>query len=178
MQKMTKKTPLVFYIGIALLCLVLFSTHLTTGLYARYTSEASSQDSARVAKFDVTNSVDMLTANIDLDFFNVTKLTDDFKFTVGSNSEVAVTYDVVVTMPVGMAYYDWLELKLDGNSVTTVEENVFTFSNVNVLAAGGISTGSHTLTFSIKPAYQGNPGALQDVKAGTVLITVRAEQVD
>jgi hypothetical protein len=34
------------------LCLVLISSHLTSGLYARYTTSASGSDSARVIQFN------------------------------------------------------------------------------------------------------------------------------
>ena len=37
-----------------LLCLTLFSVHLCSGLYARYTEKGATNDSARVASFDVS----------------------------------------------------------------------------------------------------------------------------
>lgn len=176
MQKMTKKTPLVFHIGIALLCLVLFSAHLTSGLYARYTSEASSQDSARVAKFDVTNSVDSQNANIDLHFYDSTKLVDEFNFTVESKSEVAVAYDVVITLPAGT--YKWLSIQLDGKEANSIENNVFIFEDVNTFLPATSVSKVHTLSFSIQSAYVGNSQGIQDIIGGKAVVTVHAEQQD
>lgn len=178
MKQQDRKAPFVFEFGLVLICAVLVSVCMMGGLLARYTTTASGSDSARVAKFDITNSVDSQAADIDLHFYDFSKLSDEFAFSVVSESEVAVTYDVVVTMPAGMDYYTWLDLRLDGAEADRVEDNVFTFSNVNVLAPGNPSTGAHTLIFSIQPAHVGNPTTLSDVENGTVLITVRAEQVD
>ena len=52
MEKLNKaKTPVVFYIGCILLCVWLISVYLIGGVYARYSTYASSEDSARVAIF-------------------------------------------------------------------------------------------------------------------------------
>lgn len=53
MRKSNTKTPLVFYVSLALLCFVLVTSHLTSGLYARYTATGAGSDSARVAKFEI-----------------------------------------------------------------------------------------------------------------------------
>ena len=53
MRKLNTRTPIAFHIGLVLFCLVLFSTYLTGGLYARYTTSASGSDSARVASFQI-----------------------------------------------------------------------------------------------------------------------------
>jgi hypothetical protein len=52
MKKSNKRAPLVFYFGVFVLCMTLFSSHMTGGLYARYTSSASGSDSARVIRFN------------------------------------------------------------------------------------------------------------------------------
>ena len=51
MTKSNSKTPLVFRIGLALLCAMILSTHLMGNLYARYSTTAVGSDRARVAKF-------------------------------------------------------------------------------------------------------------------------------
>jgi hypothetical protein len=50
-MKLTSGELLMLLAGI-LLCLVLISLHLTSGLYARYTTSASAYDSARVIRFN------------------------------------------------------------------------------------------------------------------------------
>ena len=47
----TKKPNIALCAGFILLCLTLFSMHFTSGLYARYISRDSAEDSARVIKF-------------------------------------------------------------------------------------------------------------------------------
>ena len=54
--KQLKKAPWVFRLGIVLFCMMLMTTHLTGNLYARYSTTASGSDSARVAKFSVTDT--------------------------------------------------------------------------------------------------------------------------
>ena len=54
-------------LAMILLCLTLISTHLTAGLYARYTTTDTGEDSARVAKFEITETgifVDTMVAEI------------------------------------------------------------------------------------------------------------------
>ena len=182
MQKMTKKTPLVFHIGIALLCLVLFSAHLTSGLYARYTSEASSQDSARVAKFDVASKEkNDVALSIDLDFFDPAKQSDSIEFEVSSSSEVAVEYDVVLVLPEEM-----IKLVSDGaiivkinTSVTGViddADNTITFEG-GTLLPGATPGVSYTITLEIKPnTMLANPVNISGENSAT--LRIHAEQID
>lgn len=72
-----------------LLVLVLLTTSVVSGTFAKYTTSASSYDIARVAKFDVA-----LTAN-GTTFAN-TYAKDDSTFTVDSNTVVSSTSDKVV----------------------------------------------------------------------------------
>ena len=69
--------------ALILLLLTMISVHMTSGLYARYTSTATATDTARVAKFDVTRSVEP-----------VKDKNGVFELTVTNNSEVSITYQV------------------------------------------------------------------------------------
>ena len=71
--------------ALVLLMLTLVSSHITAGLYARYTGFAESSDGARVAKFDVQSQ---LTQNDD----------GTYTLTVVNASQVAVKYGVVLNM--------------------------------------------------------------------------------
>jgi hypothetical protein len=53
--------------------MTLFSSYMTGGLYARYTSSASGSDEARVAKFDVAHSDQSFPMGVELDFFDSSK---------------------------------------------------------------------------------------------------------
>ena len=183
MQKVTQKTPLVFYAGMVLLCLVLFSAHLTSGLYARYTSTSSAGDNARVAKFDIssanTNTADV-DFNIKLDFFDPQMQTDYIEFVVSSSSEVTVSYDVILILPEGM-----VELIEDGILVISLDENVppTTVDGTNrtvIFDAGTFNAAEeqnrkHRLTFSFKKG-----SVISDTIEITKPATLRvlAEQVD
>lgn len=179
MKKLNSRTPVVFHVGLVLLCMVLFSTYLTGGLYARYVTTSSGSDSARVAKFDVVNKIQTATQSITLHFYKPEQVSDTIDFQVNSTSEVAVKYDVVVTMPAlpNGADYSWLEIKL-GEETPVANGTVFTFSNVGTFAPNDTNVHKYELTFTIKKDMQGNPPAdLEDISS-TVKITVHAEQID
>ena len=71
--------------ALILLLLTMISVHMTSGLYARYTSTATATDTARVAKFDVTRSVEP-----------VKDKNGVFELTVTNNSEVSITYQTTL----------------------------------------------------------------------------------
>ena len=184
MRQSNRRTPVVFHVGLVLFCLVLFSTYLTGGLYARYTTSASGSDSARVARFEITGGGNWTdsTENIDLDlnFFDPNKTSASLNFTISSASEVAVKYDVVITMPTlpNDCDYSWLEIKL-GDKSPSVNGNVYTFSGVGTFAPNYSGAPSeHTLTFAILQEFLGTPPARLPDVTDSVQITIRAEQID
>ena len=87
MKQLNQKTPWVFRLGVALLCVMLMTTHFTGNLYARYSTTATGSDSARVAKFDVTAEI-------------VENDDGTYTLSIQNNSEVTVSY-VVVGVVVG-----------------------------------------------------------------------------
>lgn len=177
MDKLNKKSPILLYIGLFLVAAVLISAYMVSGLYARYTTTAEGSDSARVARFDVSNNIDdSLAADIKLNFFDPEALSDQFKFTVESKSEVSLIYDVVVTLPDGS--YEWLDVTLDGKDVHSITNNVFTFENVSGFDVATNQSKVHELEFSISDAYIGNSEGISDIIDGKVIITVHVEQVD
>lgn len=109
-----------------LLCLTLFSIHLTSGLYAKYIAKGTGSDEARVAKFDV-DIVGNAADGVAVDW----KVTSDvYTINVKNNSEVAVEYQITVT-------------DLSEKGVVSVLD-----SNSGQLAANG-SAKDHTLTFTV-----------------------------
>lgn len=94
------KKNVAMYLACILLCLVLITTYMTSGLYARYTAEGIASDNARVAKFDVTDEVTEMSVPVDIvpdDYSDGTKqgqqvLTVD----VTNSSEVAAEYSLSV----------------------------------------------------------------------------------
>ncbi len=180
MKKSNKRAPLVFYFGVFVLCMTLFSSHMTGGLYARYTSSASGSDEARVAKFDVTHSDKSIPMSIELDFFDSSKKIDYVEFDVVSDSEVAVKYDVILTLPAAIPT-EWLTsglmiITLDDKAPTSVDGGKLTFSFAsNTFSAGVNTTRQHVLKFSLKP--DGMPGVSVKITDPATL-RIHVEQVD
>ena len=130
MKKSNKKTPIVFYVGILLACLTLVSIHMTSGLYARYTTSASGQDSARVARFEVTETLEVIKADGTTENTFVVGdvlrpgVSTTYTFTVKNNSEVAVSLTVQNTKytigdegKVSDTRYDELPILVSGEAV-------------------------------------------------------------
>ena len=130
-----------FYAGLIILCCFLVSTHFTGGLYAKYSTTSYGEDSARVAKFNVTNAFqDSQPVDLKLNFFDIKALSQTVNIVVNSDSEVAIKYDVIITMPEkdklgnDVSYDDWLVVTVD-DKPTTFEANVFTYSvDANTIA--------------------------------------------
>lgn len=92
MTENRKAHVIVLRAAAVLLILVMLSTSMVAGRYARYTSSASGNDSARVAKFRVTESGELKTTFI-------VKISPgksvDKTITVANDSEVAVEYEII-----------------------------------------------------------------------------------
>ena len=76
-----------------LLCLTLFSFHMSGGLYARYTTSAFGSDSARVARFDVSEDGASFSEELLMEIAPgvVTRTIH-----VVNSSEVAISYQVTI----------------------------------------------------------------------------------
>ena len=92
MGKQNTKVNIPMCAALVLLLLTMISVHLTSGLYARYTSTASGSDSARVAKFhvDSDHSEDVIVDCRSSD-------SGTYEITVENQSEVAIKYVLVIT---------------------------------------------------------------------------------
>ena len=177
----SRKSNRFLHIALLLLCAVLITAHMTSGLYAKYRSGFSSFDGARVARFDVTSGfVGSVSEKVDLNFYDPKALSDWVHIAVTSQSEVTVSYDVIVTMPALASGYEWLSVTLDSKNPTSVDSatGVYTFSNVATIAFSDHAEKQNAILFAIKNDFHGNPpSGLADI-SGQILITVRAEQLD
>lgn len=121
---------LLLRIALILLCMVAFSTSMLAGLYARYASKTSGGDAARVARFRVEAD---WPADVTVDA-SQSETEGKYLFTVDNKSEVAISYDLVITFDTLPAYVD---VVMEGGSV--VGEwvgNTVTFPLVAVLDPG------------------------------------------
>jgi hypothetical protein len=171
----------VFYFGLALLFLFSLSSYFTGGLYARYTTSVVGEDTARVARFDVSNEISTENASINLNFYDPAKLTDTVQFRVESSSEVAVEYTVIVTLPEANVDYDvWLDVALTGDDGITQTKtgNTYVFEGFDAMAPGTLNQAAYTLSFKIKEACRGTPPSGLTNITQPAQITVHAQQID
>lgn len=113
-----------------LLMLVLVTTSIVSGRYARYTASATANDSARVAKFSVTQ-----TANFIGDGTQTKTLLygQDNMISVTNDSEVAVRYSIEITTVYGNMPLRFSVSQGEGENevvteLTEVEEGKYLFS--------------------------------------------------
>lgn len=94
-----QKTPLIFRIGLILMCAMMISCYMMSGLYAKYTSNITGSGSAKVAKFDC--EVNYLTngyggANMQLYDKSIYAVIEEFQ--VINSGEVSLKYDMDVKL--------------------------------------------------------------------------------
>ena len=144
MKKKLLSSRNVFYAFIIILSIAIFSSALTGGLYARYTTGDSSSDEGTVAMFLVTADVD--SEHITLDAYGKPVLelggdtdikTASLPFFITSESQIAVKYTVSVDFGASLPTYLNVTLT-DGTRTTTLAcdgvTEVFTFSDFGSIA--------------------------------------------
>ena len=94
-----------------LLCLTLFSVHMSSSLYARFVSGDSAQDSTRVASFEILQSGAMV-QSIDLTLMPAEE--QEYKIKLENKSETAMSYTITVknltgNLPVTLTWNDIAE---------------------------------------------------------------------
>ena len=154
MKQLNIKTPLVFRLGVVLLCAMLITFSMVSGLYARYSSTVTGEASVQIAKFDVQITGD---ANVSVD---VSQATDNvYTITIKNDSDVTVQY---------------------GLSVSAIPGVSATFDSVGGTLEFGGSEVSRQLTFAVTDWNQVTAG-MED-SADSVefdfTVTVNIEQVD
>ena len=92
MKQSNIKIPFVFNLGLVLMCLMLISFSMMGGLYARYSTTATGEATAQIAKFDVQVTGDP--TGVDVNVAEVTK--GVYTFTITNNSDVTVEYDLTM----------------------------------------------------------------------------------
>lgn len=158
--------------ALVLLFLTMISIHLTSGLYARYTTAASGSDSARVAKFDVESSLQPL-----LDGHG-NPIEGKYTLTVTNLSEVTVRYSLTVTMP------DFMSMAVDAEMPKSPAESETqaVYQNDSWVLEPGENPAAHTLTFAVddwsgRPSQTDQPSTTENVGVDFD-VTVTAEQVE
>ena len=151
------------------LCYLLVAVLAFTGAsVAGYKTESSGDDSARVARFEVT-AAPVNGQNTEFNLNSTTK-SGNYRFTVTNGSETAVSYDVVVTVPDGKSLPNGVTVSLSngGNTVSGQVDTtgrVYTFSNAGIFKAASPDTQNLTLTFTAGTANGSVSGISVDVVA-------------
>lgn len=123
-HKKTAKVNIPMCIASFLFCLTLISIHLSSGLYAKYISSASGNDSARVIKFGeltITETGDFYEDNklMIIPGVDLTK-----KATVSFSGSESVTYVFVEIMPTGWSATDDVTFALLSNGKTAMQWSI------------------------------------------------------
>ena len=134
------------------LCYLLVAVLAFTGAsVAGYKTESSGDDSARVARFEVTAApVEGQSTEFEL---NSTTKSGSYRFTVTNGSETAVSYDVVVTVPDGKSLPNGVTVSLKNGDATVSGQvdttgRVYTFPNAGTFEAAILAEQTLTLTFT------------------------------
>ena len=198
MKKNKMKAPIIFYVAVLVICLTMISTSLSGGFFAKYVTQVQDTDEARVARYDVTVS-DLTPDSLVLDTYDPNKLSGNMDFTVTSNSEVAIKYSVIVTLPAPLPTeyvrdtvtgelseepvpYMFITLKDKGDTEgTTVRQQqvsddnlVLTFADVGTFAPGSFSA-AHSLVVEVFP---GKHGTESTYTISNLKVRVLVEQID
>lgn len=158
MENVKPKRPPVFHVGILFLLLFLLTASVTSGLLARYTAKTTGSDIARVAVFEIEESLGEvvgyvpITVNPDGKFRPGDTLS--YPVTIRNKSEVSVQYSVTAVREMGT-------LPLETN---TISETLAPGATANVVLTVSWPSDKDS------PEYMGKTEILR--------FTVTAEQVD
>lgn len=141
-----KKVNIPIRIASVMLCLVLFSLYMTSGMFAKYTTGGNGKGNGRVAKFSVTAT----DAGESEYVFDQAKQQPDgsYAVTVKNDSEVAVRYTIILRFSEDIPNY--LTITPDENVTVSPDEND---KKVVMLTGGDLipksSAVTKTITFGV-----------------------------
>lgn len=157
----------------AYLAYLLIGASLLTGIsFARYITADGGADNARVAAGTIKVTYDENTTTIEMTRSeNDNFVTDLFQFHVSNpNSEVAIRYDVIVTLNEPLP--NGVTMQMDGMNASEASQKTFTFKNAGVFSAGATETQDHTLSFT------GDYSIISQESTRTIALSVLAEQIN
>lgn len=183
MDHSRQKERWILYILVVLLCMVLASFWLMCNIYARYSTQASGSDSARVAKFDVQETGTLREEIINASVYP--GFSETYTVGVTNNSEVTIEYVMNVknkynNLPLQFRMLDSARNEISTNSSDASAE--YALSKSAEIEAGDSSEHTYQLEISW-PVGQTNEGEnLQNPdyagKVDVIEITLKAVQKD
>ena len=178
-----QKERWILYTLAVMLCMVLASFWLMCNIYARYSTQTSGSDSARVARFDVqetgTLSEQIINANVYPGF------SGKYTVSVKNNSEVTIAYVMNIKNKYNNLPLQFRMLDKDGKEITTDssdDPSEYVLSKSDEIVAKDSSEHTYQLEISW-PTDQANESEnLQDPdyagKVDVIEITLKAVQKD
>ena len=169
MRKRTYRKHWTMRVAAVLLCLVLISTHMMSGLLAKYTTSSRMSDNARVAKFNVTES-GSATQSINFAINPLdTQLSENtsriqYAIEVANYSEVTMSYKI-------SAYNATGNLPL----ILVMEHH----GNEANVTSGVLKPSAKTETLMLNILWEeGNNIFTYNNKVDEIIVTVECEQID
>ena len=172
-QTSKRKKNIMLRAAAILLCLVMASLYLVTGLYAKYTTSDGNADGARVASFEIVTGGDFAVCNP----FKVVMVpgeTTTRKITVENLSEVTAKCTITAENETGNLplQFSWKKGLLGGTVLAGPEKDTVTASEV--LAIG---SGQQTYTLEITwPSDYKASGYQREIDH--IIVSIVCEQVD
>ena len=176
----------ILYAAAALLCLALVSFWMTSNIYARYSTEVSGSDSARVAKFKVTEENVSVDTNNLKETFNLAIAPGEsqtYRVQVKNESEVAIDYVISAknqygNLPLEFVIADVTNVSgssSDSASTSATAKTASSSETVGTINADDSSAHTYSLTVSW-PNDKNSPeyACMTDM----LVITLEAKQKD
>lgn len=182
MRKMNKKPP-VFVISAVLLYLVLFTTTMTFGLYARYTATGSGSDGARVAKFEfVSKDADPEITLIDVSEISAPGDRMEYSFTVANFDgdlvcEVAQEYTIKVQADGNMPLVCTLTRKEGMSYTLETYKSEYSLSLSDALSPSEKQEHEYTLIVEW-PSTENSADLANGMALGKITLTITSQQTD
>ena len=173
-----RKKNVFIRIAVVLLCVVLFSSHLVSGMFAKYTAGADKiGDSAKAASVDLRVTLPQLDPQ-----------SGKFDFSVNNASAVSFSYDVIVAFSDPAEgidvtkVFDPDSVKIGSTPYTSksADGKVFTFTNFGKISPG--TSTEYSLSFDIITPYANVDSTINKLSVYDggfpFTVSVKATQVD
>lgn len=160
-MKLEKLNTILMRTVAVLLMLVLLSSGIVSGRYARYTTRQTMEDSARVARFSVTEESSLFSESVPVQIIPGGTATNDIA--VANDSEVAVRYTVTVDNP-------FKNFPLTFAILVNGQRHSLPFT-------ADMAPGQHT-TYTLETTWNGTADMSYSGKVDLIEITLEAIQID
>lgn len=167
MIRSREKEKWIMYTLAVLLCLVLTTFWLMCNMYAKYSAQASGNDSARVAKFNVTEE-GTATQQIKADVYP--GFSQTYNVSVTNASEVAISYSMDIQSKYENLPLEFKMLDSDDNEIASKSIDISATDHNEHIYKVQISWPTDTNNSATDPDYAG--------KMDVIEITLNAVQKD